>query len=488
MEKDFELLTNYTSKLNDLIFKIKQDVLSFLSGDISKNHLLNLRKKELENSIEELNKLYRIINKEEKHRIFDSILLKKTKENIKKYFKEKEDFEIENFTLKPFSSTLEKILRYSFSKEGEKGIALSDLVRSRITTIDEYYQIIKDLVIGSLYDIVKDNDKLSLVYHNQFKVSVKDIKAYLRGYVFENIFREGNIYSYFIIAKDSKDANEIYRSIKDKVRSITRKFDKRKTYLSPLYKIDLEKCYEEIFKGLNIYLSKKENEVVILVIENQLLKNEKIKDLVNKILTKEFKNYLGLLAVENEKNMGKMDIYNSFAIRPHTAIEKVEKPYLFSELGISLPSNWYYESIIDEKDLSEKFLKEQSNRSAIFSNLNFALGEIKCENTRFYPLGEIQIQTYSIKRLNSLNPNFNHKNYELKRLNNSFIKPLNSLIRKYLKNHKRKVKNYSEALLEYLEPLINNSISKKTYIGEKGRDFKVIVGLNKDYLFEIKKR
>jgi len=476
---DFLLMKKYAEKLNDLIFKVKQDVLSFLHGEISKDHFLKVKKAELERELKEVKSLYKEINDKKLYRLFDELILEKLLDDLKnRNFKEKEEFKVTNFSLKPLESTLEKILRYSFSKRGEEGIALSDIIRTRFIVLDESYEQMKSLFLSSIYSTIKENENISLVYHKPFKVFIEGIEAELNGYVFENIFKIGNIYSYFLQFSSREETNEAFRVIKSKLKRTTKKYDKRKIKLAPLYKIDIEKCYEEIFKGLNIYLDKKENKISMLILEDSIIHNPNIKEIVYEINNEEFKNYLGIL---RPQLIGKtFGSYDYFAVRPHTAFEKIEVPYLFKELGINPLKTWYQDSILDEKDLTDNYFKDIPNKLASFSNINFAIGELSCEKTRFYPIGEIQIQTYSVKRLDQYNPNFDHRSYELERLKKYFLEPLNSLVVNY-STSKRKMKK-TKSIMEYLKPLLEESVYKKYYSDSKGNKKRLSFKLNKDRL------
>jgi hypothetical protein len=464
------LLKEYTEKVNSLIPEIKLNVLSFLKGDINKNYLTGRLRKELEKKINEIESLYDELNKVGLTEWLNNELLEPIKESLDSTLKES-NYEFHSFCLKPLESTLEKVLRLAFLKKGE--VAISDAVRAKILVESRNYSSIKSPFLSSLYKIIENQNQLSFVYHNPFTAFVKvfnDIyKVKVSGSVFEDVSKEGNIYFYTIEAEDKEDANEIFSHVKTKLKDWSKK---TKTTVSPIYKIELDKCYEDVFKGLNIYLEKKENKIYMFIIENPLLKRTDLKTTLDSIINKDFTRQLGLIFPSNNK---KNNLYESYIARPHTGFEKVEIPILFKKLDIYPPETWYQESIVDEKVLSYTPLP---SFDPSFFNVNLSVGQLDCEKTKYIPFGEIQVASFAIKRLDEYNPEFSHAKYEEKRIA-KFVESLNNLVDNYFPENRSKRKDALRAILKYISPLLDKGIRNRVINLEEG-SYKLSIRFSKD--------
>jgi len=451
-EKKRNKLIELSKKANELSSFIINELNSLKIGEIKISKLKASSKEILEGKVNELIESYKKIESGDLLPL-NSLIYTITDELPVKG---------SEFKLKPLSSLIEKIIRSAFLKK-EEPFALSDIVRTSLEILDEDYEKVKEEFSTTLFESAEKYKDFALTYPQEIPATYKGHNVKIKGAFLENSLNTSKkAYLYTLEFENEEIANQFYKeTLKPKLIKSKGVVRKKKNGLS-LYEPNIDECYLNFLKsGKNgkLYLSKDGNKVYIIFLSESLAKSRnEVKELVDKLTD--------LSSYKITK------VNNTFYIpRPHTALSKVENKYLFPLL--ELENINLKKGVLDEKDLNGKF-GTLPNRNYKFANVNFALGCIEDCKANLQTLGEIQLKTYSISRLDKFNEGFKHKTYELRRLN-SLAEVINQYIKELPDNQRNK---YVGAIIDFLRPLTNlaniNLVYRKNKVGVRIKDSNLI--------------
>jgi len=428
-EKKRNNLTGLSKKANELSSFIINELASLKNGEISYIKLKTSSKEVLEGKVEELIDTYRRIEGDRSYLLPLDSFIYSIADGL--------PFEGSEFKLKPLSSLSEKIIRSAFLKKDEP-FALSDIVRTSLVTFDDEYETVKEQFSDALFKSAERYGDFALTYPQEISATYKGHEVKIKGAVLENTLNSSKkAYLYALEFENEEIANQFYKeTLKPKLVKGKGVVRKRENGLS-LYEPNIEECYLNFLKsGKNgkLYLSRDGNKVYMMFLSEGLAKSRnEVKELVN--------NLTDLSSYKIVK------VGSAFYIpRPHIALSKVENKYLFPLLELENVN--LKEGILDEKDLNGKF-GTLPNRNYKFANVNFALGCIEDCKADLQTLGEIQLKTYSISRLDRFNEGFEHRVYELRRLN-GLAEAINKYIKELPDDQRKK---YVGAIINFLRPL-----------------------------------